>query len=119
MQNSPAVFNKAAMMNIGFVEASRRFPAMDCVMFHDVDNMLENDRALMNCGKQPHHYATAMDEWNYRSPTDTQCHYDILIEQSCHSALLAVLFAVAKFGPAFSSSAFLHSSVYSRLVWLS
>ena len=66
MQNSPAVFNKAAMMNIGFVESSERFAAMDCVMFHDVDHLLEDDRALMNCGQQPHHYAAAMDEWNYR-----------------------------------------------------
>ena len=67
-QHSPAVFNKAAMMNIGFMEASRRFKAMDCVMFHDVDNLLEDDRALMNCASQrPHHYATAMDLWNYKS----------------------------------------------------
>jgi len=54
-------------MNVGFVEASTRFPAMDCVMFHDVDHLLEDDRALMNCGQQPHHYAAAIDEWNYRS----------------------------------------------------
>jgi len=66
LQNSPTVFNKAAMMNVGFVEAVQRFTAMDCVMFHDVDHLLENDRALMNCGQQPHHYAAAMDEWNYR-----------------------------------------------------
>ena len=66
-QNSPAVFNKAAMMNVGFVEASRRFAAMDCVMFHDVDQLLEDDRALMNCaGQLPHHYAISIDEWNYR-----------------------------------------------------
>ena len=61
------------MMNIGFVEASRRFAEMDCVMFHDVDHMLEDDRALMNCGQQPHHYATAVDEWNYRSLSSDQC----------------------------------------------
>jgi len=65
-QNSPAVFNKAAMMNIGFLEAEKRFPEMNCVMFHDVDHLLEDDRSLMKCGEEPHHYAAAMDEWNYR-----------------------------------------------------
>jgi len=58
------------MMNVGFAEASKRFAPMDCVMFHDVDHMLEDDRALMNCGAQPHHYAAAMDEWNYRLEAD-------------------------------------------------
>jgi N-terminal region of glycosyl transferase group 7 len=66
MQNSPAIFNKAAMMNIGFMEAVRMFPEMNCVMFHDVDHLLEDDRMLMNCGPQPHHYAFALQRWNYR-----------------------------------------------------
>jgi hypothetical protein len=60
------VFNKAAMMNIGFLEAKRLFPEMNCVMFHDVDHFLEDDRALMRCGPQPKHFAASMDEWNYR-----------------------------------------------------
>ena len=54
-------------MNIGFLEAMRRFPEANCVMFHDVDHLLEDDRALMYCGPNPRHYAAAMDEWNYRS----------------------------------------------------
>ena len=54
------------MMNVGFLEASRLFRTMNCAMFHDVDHFLEDDRTLMRCGSNPHHYAVAMDEWNYR-----------------------------------------------------
>ena len=65
LQSSPVVFNKAATMNIGFLEARTRFH-FDCVMFHDVDHLLEDDRTLMNCGPEPHHFALAMKEWDYR-----------------------------------------------------
>ena len=65
-QNSPAVFNKAAMMNVGFVEAAKMFQDMNCVMFHDVDSLAEDDRLLMRCDSQPHHYALTLDRWQYR-----------------------------------------------------
>jgi N-terminal region of glycosyl transferase group 7 len=64
-QNLPTVFNKAAMMNIGFLEAQKRFPEMNCVMFHDVDLLLEDDRALMTCGPEARHFAATLDRWNY------------------------------------------------------
>lgn len=54
------------MMDIGFLEAERRFPQMNCVMFHDVDHLMEDDRLLLNCGPYPHHYAVSLDEWNYK-----------------------------------------------------
>ena len=53
-------------MNVAFVEAEKLFPEINCVMFHDVDHLLEDDRMLMNCGKTPRHFAFNLDEWNYR-----------------------------------------------------
>ena len=66
MQNSPAVFNKASMMNIGFVEASTLFPEVNCAMFQDVDSLLEDDRLLMRCDTRPHHYALVLSRWGYK-----------------------------------------------------
>src|SRR6218665_1808206 len=63
-QRLPMVFNKAAIMNIGFLEAQKRF-LFDCVIFHDVDMLLEDDRALMTCGPNPRHYVRALDRWKY------------------------------------------------------
>lgn len=64
-QRLPMIFNKAAIMNIGFLEAQKRF-LFDCVIFHDVDMLLEDDRALMTCGPNPRHYARALDKFRYQ-----------------------------------------------------
>ena len=53
-------------MNIGFVEASKLFPELNCLMFHDADSLLEDDRLLMRCDSRPHHYAYYLDRWNYK-----------------------------------------------------
>jgi len=66
IQNWPAVFNKASMMNVGFMEASRLFPEMDCVMFQDADTLLDDDRLLMRCDRRPHHYAYHISRWDYK-----------------------------------------------------
>jgi len=66
MQNLPAVFNKATMMNIGFLEASRLFPQLNCVMFQDADSLAEDDRLLMRCDERPHHYALTLSRWGYQ-----------------------------------------------------
>lgn len=63
-QRFPMIFNKAATMDIGFLEAAKRFP-FDCVIFHDVDLLLEDDRALLRCGPHPRHYARALDKFDY------------------------------------------------------
>jgi len=44
------------MINIGFLEAEKLFPDMNCVMFHDVDKILQDDRMLMRCDDNVHHY---------------------------------------------------------------
>ena len=62
-------------MNIGFLEASKLFPAMNCVMFQDADSLLEDDRLLMRCDDRPHHYALTLNRWQYKSDTTLSVHY--------------------------------------------
>lgn len=65
-QRRPMLFNKAATMDAGFLEATKRF-AFDCVVFHDVDLLLEDDRALFRCGgPTPRHYVRALDKFRYK-----------------------------------------------------
>ena len=64
-QRHPAIFNKAATMNIGFLEAAKRF-SFDCVIFHDVDMILEDDRPLMTCSPEARHYARSVDRFDYQ-----------------------------------------------------
>ncbi|KAL1123539.1 hypothetical protein AAG570_002616 [Ranatra chinensis] len=60
-------FNRAMLMNVGFVEAlgMRDF---DCFIFHDVDLLPEDDRNLYTCPDQPRHMSVAVDVFNYRLP---------------------------------------------------
>ncbi|XP_014214357.1 beta-1,4-N-acetylgalactosaminyltransferase bre-4 [Copidosoma floridanum] len=60
-------FNRATLMNIGFVEALKERP-FDCFIFHDVDLLPENDKNIYNCPKQPRHMSMAIDTFNYRLP---------------------------------------------------
>lgn len=60
-------FNRAMLLNVGFVEAlgMREF---DCFIFHDVDLLPEDDRNLYTCPHQPRHMSVAVDVFNYRLP---------------------------------------------------
>ncbi len=64
-QRLPAIFNKGSMMNIAFKEVMTSGD-FDCVVFHDVDILPEDDRALFYCGPSPVHYAVQMDLLNYK-----------------------------------------------------
>lgn len=57
-------FNKAKLMNIGFMEA-RKIYDWQCYIFHDVDLLPEDDRNLYFCSDQPRHMAVAVDKFNY------------------------------------------------------
>ncbi|BES92782.1 Galactosyl_T_2 [Nesidiocoris tenuis] len=61
------VFNRAMLLNVGFVEALslREF---DCFIFHDVDLLPEDDRNLYTCPDQPRHMSAAVDVFSYRLP---------------------------------------------------
>nr|XP_046919839.1 beta-1,4-N-acetylgalactosaminyltransferase bre-4-like [Dermatophagoides farinae] len=60
-------FNRAKLMNVGFLEASKQYP-YDCFIFHDVDLIPEDDRNLYTCPEQPRHMSVAIDKFRYRLP---------------------------------------------------
>ncbi|CAG7818397.1 unnamed protein product [Allacma fusca] len=62
-------FNKGVLMNAGFLLAFNISSSFDCVVFHDVDLIPEDDRNLYTCAsKQPRHLSVAIDSLDYRLP---------------------------------------------------
>ncbi|XP_034285550.1 beta-1,4-galactosyltransferase 6 isoform X2 [Pantherophis guttatus] len=57
-------FNRAMLFNIGFKEAMKDGD-WDCVIFHDVDHLPENDRNYYGCGEMPRHFAAKLDKYMY------------------------------------------------------
>ncbi|KAJ4930729.1 hypothetical protein JOQ06_025037 [Pogonophryne albipinna] len=60
-------FNRAKLMNVGFREAMRE-EDWDCLFFHDVDLIPEDDRNTYVCDSTPKHVAIAMDKFGYKLP---------------------------------------------------
>ncbi|XP_060078594.1 beta-1,4-N-acetylgalactosaminyltransferase bre-4-like [Ylistrum balloti] len=60
-------FNKAIIMNIGFLEVSRRY-GYQCFIFHDVDLIPENDNNMYYCPDNPRHMSVAIDKFDYELP---------------------------------------------------
>ncbi|XP_052337820.1 beta-1,4-galactosyltransferase 5 [Oncorhynchus keta] len=60
-------FNRAMLFNVGFREAMRDLD-WDCMVFHDVDHMLENDRNYYGCGDMPRHFAVKLNKYSYMLP---------------------------------------------------
>ncbi|KAK3097648.1 hypothetical protein FSP39_011724 [Pinctada imbricata] len=71
-QTGTSIFNKGRLMNAGFLEAAKSFP-FECVIFHDVDLIPENDRVPYSCAGQPTHLSVAIDEMDYKLK------YDLLV----------------------------------------
>ena len=57
-------FNRAMLFNVGFKEAMKD-SVWDCVIFHDVDHLPENDRNYYGCGEMPRHFAAKLDKYTY------------------------------------------------------
>lgn len=51
-QYAPFKFNRAKLMNVGYAEAIKDYD-FQCFVFHDVDLILENDKAIYACTEQP------------------------------------------------------------------
>ena len=66
LQHSPRIFNKGAMMNIGFLEVTRRFGPFDCVVFHDVDTIPQHDWNFYTCLNSPRHVGAYLQYLQYR-----------------------------------------------------
>ncbi|CAJ0957922.1 unnamed protein product [Ranitomeya imitator] len=66
-QAGTQTFNRAMLFNVGFKEAMKD-RKWDCVIFHDVDHIPENDRNYYGCGEMPRHFATKLDKYMYILP---------------------------------------------------
>lgn len=77
-------FNRAKLLNVGFIEALKQYD-WECFVFHDVDLseyngsvvatililfllVLENDKCLYRCPEMPRHMSVAIDKYKYRLP---------------------------------------------------
>ncbi|XP_044130329.1 beta-1,4-galactosyltransferase 2 [Bufo gargarizans] len=60
-------FNRAKLLNVGFLEALKD-AEYDCFIFSDVDLIPMDDRNLYHCYEQPRHFAIAMDKFGFRLP---------------------------------------------------
>ncbi|KAK3773354.1 hypothetical protein RRG08_023234 [Elysia crispata] len=62
-------FNKGRIMNAAFREALKLFD-FQCVTFHDVDLVPEDDRNMYSCADMPKHMSIGIDKFNYHLPYD-------------------------------------------------
>ncbi|XP_066527704.1 beta-1,4-galactosyltransferase 5 [Hoplias malabaricus] len=68
-QASDEPFNRAMLFNVGFKEAMKDM-RWDCVIFHDVDHLQENDRNYYGCSEMPRHFAVKLNKYYYMLPYD-------------------------------------------------
>lgn len=59
-------FNRAKLLNVGFLEALKDDEEYDCFIFSDVDLVPMDDRNLYRCYEQPRHFAVGMDKFGFR-----------------------------------------------------
>ncbi|CAJ0920117.1 unnamed protein product [Ranitomeya imitator] len=69
-QAGNSTFNRAKLLNVGFKEAMKD-EDWDCMFFHDVDLIPEDDRNLYTCDRFPKHASIAMDKFGYKLPYKT------------------------------------------------
>lgn len=67
-QISDGLFNRAALMNVGFVEALK-LNEWDCFIFHDIDLIPMDGRNLYTCPDQPRHMSVAVDTMGFKYVT--------------------------------------------------
>lgn len=66
-------FNRAALMNVG-VSETQKLGNFSCFIFHDVDILPEDDRAVYKCPeKEALHLAVAVSRWKYRLAYERYC----------------------------------------------
>jgi len=64
-------FNRAQLLNIGFIQSIIDYKNWDCFIFHDVDLVPENDKMLYTCPELPRHMSVAVDKFRYQLPYST------------------------------------------------
>ncbi|KAM7057520.1 beta-1,4-galactosyltransferase 3-like [Molossus nigricans] len=66
-QVNNTIFNRGKLRNVGFWEAMQE-EDWDCVFFHDVNLLPEDNRNLYICDIFPAHVSVAIDKFNYKLP---------------------------------------------------
>ncbi|XP_032519233.2 beta-1,4-N-acetylgalactosaminyltransferase bre-4-like [Danaus plexippus] len=66
-QEGTSEFNRAKLMNVGFVESQRQ-RSWQCFIFHDIDLLPLDSRNMYSCPKQPRHMSASIDKLNFRLP---------------------------------------------------
>ncbi|XP_060772759.1 beta-1,4-galactosyltransferase 1 [Neoarius graeffei] len=66
-QDGDEAFNRAKLLNVGYVEALKDYD-YNCFIFSDVDLIPLDDRNLYKCYDQPRHIAVAMDKFGFKLP---------------------------------------------------
>ncbi|KAM4726967.1 beta-1,4-galactosyltransferase 4 isoform 2-T3 [Anableps anableps] len=64
-QAGDATFNRAKLLNVGYLEAIKDF-SWECFIFHDVDLVPENDHNLYVCDQQPKHLVVGRNVTGYK-----------------------------------------------------
>ncbi|CAG5078078.1 Oidioi.mRNA.OKI2018_I69.PAR.g8893.t1.cds [Oikopleura dioica] len=64
-------FNKGILMNAAFDALMKMDVGFDCVIFHDVDMLPEDDRNRYACGANPIHLSLMINKYDYRYPYGT------------------------------------------------
>ncbi|XP_013179796.1 PREDICTED: beta-1,4-galactosyltransferase 2-like [Papilio xuthus] len=60
-------FNRAKLMNVGFVESQKqKAGGWQCFIFHDIDLLPLDQRNLYQCQKDPLHMSVLIDKFNYK-----------------------------------------------------
>ncbi|XP_014357722.2 beta-1,4-N-acetylgalactosaminyltransferase bre-4-like [Papilio machaon] len=62
-------FNRAKLMNVGFVESQKqKAGGWQCFIFHDIDLLPLDQRNLYHCPEQPRHMSALIDKFHYKLP---------------------------------------------------
>ena len=70
-QRYPYHFNKAALMNVGYLVARTMYHP-DCLLFHDVDLLMENDRNIAVCTpNKALHMGAFVSKFSYKLVNNT------------------------------------------------
>ncbi|KAG8454442.1 hypothetical protein GDO86_000894 [Hymenochirus boettgeri] len=63
-QDGSNTFNRAKLLNIGYMEALKDYD-YDCFVFSDVDIVAMDDRNIYRCFSQPRHISVALDKFGF------------------------------------------------------
>ncbi|KAM3867294.1 beta-1,4-galactosyltransferase 1 [Diretmus argenteus] len=66
-QEGDEIFNRAKLLNIGYMEALKEYD-YECFVFSDVDLIPMDDRNIYKCFSQPRHLSVSMDKFGFRLP---------------------------------------------------